>query len=67
MNGDDRVYLTLIGGGVFGNDLAWICLAVERAILKYSNYELDVVIVNYGAISEEVLELVDRFRTEMKK
>jgi len=42
----------LIGGGVFGNDLAWICLAVERAILKYSNYELDVVIVNYGAISE---------------
>jgi len=35
--------------------------------LKYSNYELDVVIVNYGAISEEVLELVDKFRTEMKK
>jgi len=58
LNGDDRVYLTLVGGGVFGNELKWICSAIERAVLKYENYELDVIIVNYGSISNEVLNLV---------
>jgi hypothetical protein len=43
------------------NELAWICFAIERACLKYSNYDLDVQIVNYGSISGEVLELVRRF------
>jgi hypothetical protein len=61
LNGDDRVYLTLVGGGVFGNDLEWICSAIERAVLKYGDYELDVKIVNYGAVSGEVLGLVERF------
>ena len=36
----------------------WICSAIERACLKYEAYELEVTIVNYGSISEEVLELV---------
>jgi hypothetical protein len=61
LNGDKRVYLTLVGGGVFGNELEWICSAIERAYLKYTEYELDVSIVNYGSISEEVLRLVKRF------
>ena len=59
LNGDDRVYLTLVGGGVFGNDLEWICSAIERAVLKYADYELDVKIVNYGAISGTILRLID--------
>ena len=62
LNGDDRVYLTLVGGGVFGNELAWICSAIERACLKYSDYSLEVMIVNYSSISGEVLELVKRFK-----
>ena len=61
LNGDDRVYLTLVGGGVFGNDLEWICSAIERAVLKYSEYELDVKIVNYGIVSKDVLSLIKRF------
>ena len=61
LNGDDRVYLTLVGGGVFGNDLEWICSAIERAVLKYSDYELDVKIVNYGVVSDEVLSLIKRY------
>ena len=59
LNGDNRVYLTLVGGGVFGNDLEWICSAIERAVLKYAEYELDVKIVNYGVVSDEVSRLVD--------
>jgi len=58
LNGDDRVYLTLVGGGVFGNELAWICSAIERALLKYNDYALDVMIVNYGVVSGEVVSLI---------
>lgn len=60
-NGNRTVYLTLVGGGVFGNDLAWIISAMERAARLYSEFELDVVIVNYGSISDEVLELVEKY------
>ena len=66
LNEDNRVYLTLVGGGAFGNDLEWICSAIERAVLKYANYELDVKIVNYGAISDEVLELVEKYIKDKK-
>ena len=58
LNGDKRVYLTLVGGGVFGNELEWICSAIERACFKYADYDLDIKIVNYGAIVGEVLSLV---------
>ncbi|SFV69801.1 PMID: 11759840 [hydrothermal vent metagenome] len=67
LNGDNRVYLTLVGGGVFGNDLEWICSAMERAILKYMDYELDVKIVNYGAIYGDVSDLIKRFEKIKRK
>ena len=62
LNGDDKIYLTLVGGGVFGNELAWICSAIERVCLKYADYDLDVKIVNYSSISDEILELVKGFK-----
>jgi hypothetical protein len=58
LNEDDRIYLTLVGGGVFCNELEWICSAIKRACLKYAQYDIDVKIVNYGSISDEVLELL---------
>jgi len=62
LNGDDKIYLTLVGGGVFGNELEWICSAIERAYLKYADYDLDVMIVNYSSISDEVFDLVKGFK-----
>lgn len=56
--GNYTVYLTLVGGGVFGNEMAWIVSAIERAVKLYSDYELDVVIVNYGSIPKEILQLI---------
>lgn len=41
-----RVYLTFIGGGVFGNDDRWICDAIGRAaaLLEAGGAELEVVV-----------------------
>ncbi len=62
LNRENKIYLTLVGGGVFGNDLEWICSAIERVCLKYADYDLDLTIVNYRAISGKVLRLVQKFR-----
>ncbi len=45
--GFNVVYLTLLGGGVFGNDDAWIMDAIERAFSKMNSHGLDVRIVSY--------------------
>ena len=41
--GNNRLYLTRVGGGAFGNDPEWIDQAVARAEELYSGYRLDVV------------------------
>ncbi|MCC6539768.1 MAG: hypothetical protein IT162_19625 [Bryobacterales bacterium] len=43
-----RLYLTMLGGGVFGNEPAWILDAMERALkLYWRAADLDVVVVSY--------------------
>ncbi|MBJ90884.1 MAG: hypothetical protein CMO98_13620 [Woeseia sp.] len=44
----DKVFLTLLGGGAFGNDADWIYQAIERAVSVVSKYPLDVQIVSFG-------------------
>lgn len=55
------VYLTLLGGGVFGNPDQWIMDAIERTFKKYVDHGLDVRIVSYGRSKPAVAELVSRF------
>ena len=45
--GNPNVFLTLLGGGAFGNRDAWILSAVERAINLFENYPLQIVFVSY--------------------
>lgn len=59
-NGVNIVYLTLLGGGVFGNDDAWIFSAIERAFLKTKSHGLDVRIVSYRQSKPAVAELCNR-------
>lgn len=56
--GNRKVYLTLLGGGAFGNDLCWILSALKRAILTYKNSGLEIAIVSYGSSQLEVASLV---------
>lgn len=60
-NANHKVFLTLVGGGAFGNATDWIIGAIQRALSLYRNVDLDVAIVSHGASKQCVQELVDRF------
>jgi hypothetical protein len=46
--GSKKVYLTLLGGGVFGNEPEWICRAIERALDRFREADMHVVITHYS-------------------
>lgn len=56
--GKDTLFLTLIGGGVFGNDSQWIADAIGRAAGIHRDSGLDVRIVSYGRTRPVVTELI---------
>eukprot|EP01065_Artemidia_motanka_P042277 TRINITY_DN5639_c0_g1_i1.p1 TRINITY_DN5639_c0_g1~~TRINITY_DN5639_c0_g1_i1.p1 ORF type:complete len:656 (+),score=196.61 TRINITY_DN5639_c0_g1_i1:180-2147(+) len=49
------VYLTKVGGGVFGNEASWIIAAIRRAceVIRGARVGLDVRVVHYGYIEQE--------------
>ena len=56
----NRVLLTRLGGGAFGNDEAWIDDAMTRALLIASHHDLEVVVVSYGRAPPALREFVRR-------
>ncbi|MFW2383438.1 MAG: hypothetical protein ACN4GZ_16915 [Acidimicrobiales bacterium] len=52
--GNRTVFLTLLGGGAFGNPSSWIIEAIERALRLTMREDLDVVIVSYGRANPDV-------------
>jgi len=52
------VFLTLVGGGAFGNPQAWILAAIARAVRLYADTPLDVAIVSHRSSNAAVRELV---------
>jgi hypothetical protein len=59
--GNNMLYLTLLGGGAFGNDLDWITGAIRRSLSQYHDCGLDVAIVSYGRSRSCVQELVTEY------
>lgn len=60
--GNNQVYLTLVGGGAFGNSMSWILESQDSAIRKYENTPLDVKIVSYGHSNEQVKRFTDSYK-----
>lgn len=56
------VFLTLLGGGAFGNDVSWIYAAMRRALELLSSFDIDVRIVSYGTPAKEILAIAEEFR-----
>jgi hypothetical protein len=59
--GSNQVLLTRVGGGVFGNDPAWIQQAMRRALGVFRNRGLEVRLVCRGAPDREQIALVEEF------
>lgn len=57
----DRLFLTLLGGGAFGNRLEWILAAIRRSLDAYPDYGLNIAIVSYRASNPDVQQLVREF------
>ena len=57
-DGSRRVFLTKLGGGVFGNPMEWIVAAMTRACERYKYYNLDVRIVTYAGEIDQLLQLL---------
>lgn len=59
--GNNKVYLTLLGGGVFGNKIEWIINAIKRSLIIYKNFGLDVIIVSHGYSNMHIQDLIHQF------
>jgi len=60
-NNNNQLFLTLLGGGAFGNKTSWIMESIARALKLYKNIDLDVAIVSYGSSKPFVQNLVESF------
>lgn len=63
--GNNKVYLTTLGGGAFGNKMEWILSAMKRAIEMYRLYGLDIEIVSYESSDGHVQQLVEELNDEI--
>ena len=59
--GSNKVLLTRIGGGVFGNGDAWINDAIERAVEIVGDAGLDIAVVCFGHVDPGVKSIVDHW------
>jgi hypothetical protein len=62
-SGNKSLYLTLLGGGTFGNDQVWIIDAIRRAAKLYSRFDLDVKIVIYRHSNPAIRTLCDTLQS----
>ena len=56
--GNNKVFLTLVGGGAFGNETNWILSGLQRALDRYQDAALDVAIVSYRSPNLDIHNLV---------
>jgi hypothetical protein len=59
--GSKTLFLTMVGGGVFGNQTDWIVDAIDRALDLYKNYDLDVRMVSYMNSNEKIRSLLRNY------
>jgi hypothetical protein len=63
-NGSNRLFLTTLGGGAFGNKKTWILDSIRRALDLYRQHNLEVYIVSYGSADPDVLMMIENFNRQ---
>lgn len=57
--GNNKVFLTLLGGGAFGNRKEWIVEAIQRALKAFSYSGLQIFLVSYGSSNATASSIVN--------
>ena len=65
--GKKSLYLTLLGGGAFGNDQVWIVAAIRRVAELYSRFDLDVKIVSFRRSNPSIGKLRDTLEAPRRR
>lgn len=60
--GNNKLFLTLVGGGAFGNELSWIFSAIKNSVEKFRHTPLDVKIVSYSRSKLSVKTFVESLK-----
>lgn len=55
--GNPRIFLTLLGGGVFGNKLEWILDSIGRAFKAIPPVGLEIAVVSYRQSNKSITQL----------
>jgi len=59
--GNNRVFLTLLGGGAFGNKTNWIIEGINRVLRLYQDWNIEVSIVSFRVSKAYVRQLTEQF------
>lgn len=59
--GARKVFLTAVGGGVFGNDMRWVYDAMRKAFAKFANVGFEIYLVSYGGSEPHFGRLAEEF------
>lgn len=63
--GCNKIFITMVGGGVFGNPHSWIVDAIRRSVNIYKNYGLDISIVSYEKRNKNIESLLTNKKCRM--
>lgn len=59
--GNRTVFLTMLGGGAFGNETDWIIGAIDSALKIHAHSGLDVRMVSFGSPNDALTPLLQKF------
>jgi len=59
--GSRKVFLTALGGGVFGNDMEWIKDAMSKSFTKFQDIGLEIHLVSFRFSTREFVQLQREF------
>lgn len=59
--GSNKVFVTLLGAGAFGNPRGWVLEALMKAVSDYRDFDLDVAVVSHSEIPDDVYKLISDF------
>lgn len=60
-NNSNKVFLTLVGGGAFGNEPDWIIESLIKVIEKFKDVPLDIKIVSYGNSNTLLRKAIEKY------